>query len=115
MLSVTNPEGTWNYEYDPFGHRIASTHDGVRTEYVIDPAGGAVTGEYAGGALVARYVDGLGLAGRIDSSQRQDFYDFDGVYVTVQTDVRPGFDYPDISSVVRAPNGMWSESCSTGG
>ena len=39
---------------------------------------------------------------------------FDGVYVTVRTDGRPGFHDRDISACVRAPNGKWWESGSAG-
>lgn len=40
--------------------------------------------------------------------------DFDGCYVTVQTDGHPGFHDHDIASVVRAPNGKWWTAGSTG-
>jgi hypothetical protein len=40
--------------------------------------------------------------------------DFDGAYVTVQTDGHPGFHDRDIASVVREPNGKWREVGSTG-
>jgi hypothetical protein len=40
--------------------------------------------------------------------------DFDGVYVTVQTDGHAGFHDRDIASIIRAPNEKWWASGSTG-
>ena len=66
LLSVVTPQGTWTYEYDVFGNRVATVHNGVRTEYLIDPTGlGDVVAEYDGsGNLRAHYVQGSGLVSR---------------------------------------------------
>ena len=68
------------YEYDAFGNRTATVYNGERTEYLIDPFGyGDVIAEYDGdGNLVAKYEHGIGLVSRIDASNNQTFYDFDG-------------------------------------
>ncbi|MFZ4572825.1 MAG: RHS repeat-associated core domain-containing protein [Phycisphaerales bacterium] len=82
LTRVVTPTGVWQYEYDALGNRRASTFNGQRTEYVMDPTGmGEVAGEYASaGQLVARYLRGLGLAVRIDGqSGQRAFYDFDAM------------------------------------
>ena len=79
-------EGTWTYEYDVFGNRVASVHNGVRTEYLIDPAGlGDVVAEYDGaGNLRAHYVHGLGLVSRIDVAGPAAYFQFDANGNTAQ-------------------------------
>jgi len=80
LTRVVTPDGTWEYQYDALGHRVASTVNGVRSEYLVDPTGLAdVVSEYAtAGSLVARYVYGFGLAVRQDgTSGQRAFYDFD--------------------------------------
>ena len=86
LVSQITPTGTWTYEYDALGNRIASTHDGVRTEYLVDPSGmGNVVGEYDGaGNLQAHYVDGIGLTSRVDATGAADYYQFDAVGNTTQ-------------------------------
>src|SRR5262249_10514376 len=61
------------------GNRIASTHNGQTTQFVVDPAGlGNIVGEYDGGSiLLAHYVYGLDLASRVDASNQAAYYDFD--------------------------------------
>lgn len=80
LIGVTSPEGTWLYEYDALGHRVASTHNGVRTQYLVDPTGwGNVVAEYdANGDLLAHYTQGWGLTSRVDASGQSAFYHFDG-------------------------------------
>ncbi|MFC5556094.1 CARDB domain-containing protein, partial [Methylobacterium iners] len=80
LVSVSTPGDTWNYEYDALGHRVASVHNGTRTEYQIDLSGfGNVVGEYsASEELVARYVHGLGLESS-QSAAGQAFFDFDAI------------------------------------
>ncbi|KPJ58101.1 MAG: hypothetical protein AMJ46_14675 [Latescibacteria bacterium DG_63] len=58
LIGVTAPTDTWTYTYDALGNRIASTHNGVATNYIIDPIGiGNVAAEYDdGGNLIARYL-----------------------------------------------------------
>src|SRR5262249_55605523 len=47
LVRAVTPEGTFTYEYDPFGNRIAATRNGQRTEYLLDPAGlGNLVAEY---------------------------------------------------------------------
>jgi RHS repeat-associated protein len=80
LIGVTNSGGVWSYEYDALGNRISSTHNGVKTEYLLDPTGLVdVIGEYDGnGGLIAHYVHGLGLVSRVDNSQ-VDYYDADAI------------------------------------
>ncbi|MFM6436862.1 MAG: Calx-beta domain-containing protein, partial [Microcystis panniformis] len=80
LIGVTNSGGVWTYEYDALGNRIASVHDGVKTEYLLDPTGLVdVIGEYDGsGGLIAHYVHGLGLVSRVDNSQ-VNYYDADAI------------------------------------
>jgi RHS repeat-associated protein len=79
LVSQVTPAGTWTYEYDALGNRIASTKNGVRTEYLVDPLGmGNVVGEYDGtGNLVAHYTQGLSLTSRVDASGQAAYYQFD--------------------------------------
>src|SRR5262249_23689942 len=68
------------------GNRIASTHNGVTTQYVVDPSGmGNVFGQYDGfGSLQAHYVYGLGLVGRAGATGTAAYYQFDGQGNTAQ-------------------------------
>ncbi len=79
LVRVTTPAGTWAYEYDVLGSRVASVHNGQRTEYLLDPTGLVdVVGEYSGtGSALAHYAYGLGLAGRVGADGTASFYDFD--------------------------------------
>ncbi len=78
LTSVTSPTDTWSYEYDAFNFRRASVHNGVRTEYLIDPlCQGAVVGDYVNGALSGHYAQGIGLVGRTESDGTARYYNFD--------------------------------------
>ena len=81
LLGTAGPGGAWAFEYDPFGERIAITHNGQRTEYLVDPAElGNVVAEYDGaGGLIARYTHGLGLVSRIVGGGTTAYYDFDAL------------------------------------
>jgi RHS repeat-associated protein/uncharacterized repeat protein (TIGR01451 family) len=81
LVRVTTTAGTWTYEYDALGHRIASVHNGQRTEYLVDPRGlGQVVGDFDSSGPVARYVYGRGgLEGRIAGDGSSAFYDFDAL------------------------------------
>jgi RHS repeat-associated protein len=81
LIAVSGPGGTWTYEYDVLGNRVAATHDGERTEYLVDPAGfGDVVGTYDGaGTLTARYLHGAGLTGRVDASGQVSYFAFDAL------------------------------------
>ncbi|MCX5951905.1 MAG: DUF6531 domain-containing protein, partial [Cyanobacteria bacterium] len=81
LSGAATPEGTWTYEYNALGNRIASVHNGQRTEYVLDPTGLVnVYGEYNGtGNLIARYISGLGLVSRIDATNSTSYYDADAL------------------------------------
>jgi RHS repeat-associated protein len=91
LVSVAGPDGTWTYEYDVFGNRIATIHNGQRTEYLIDPSGmGDVVAAYDGaGNLIAHYVHGLGLTSRVDPSQGAAYYNFDALGSTSEL-IDPG-------------------------
>lgn len=86
LVSEISPTGTWTYEYDALGHRTASVHDGVRTEYLIDPSGlGNVVAEYDGaGHLIAHYTEGFGLASRVDAAGQAAYYQFDATGSTTE-------------------------------
>jgi RHS repeat-associated protein len=76
LIGATTPEGTFTYEYDAFGNRVASTKNGVRTEFLVDPFGlGDVVGEYSSSAAT-NYVHGLGLVGRFAGTNAA-YYDSD--------------------------------------
>ncbi len=79
LVGVTTPTDTWTYEYDALGNRIAETHNGQKTVFLVDPSGlGNVVGEYdSNGNLMASYTYGLGLASQIDAGGQADYYDFD--------------------------------------
>ncbi|HOX40204.1 MAG TPA: FG-GAP-like repeat-containing protein [Candidatus Brocadiia bacterium] len=79
LVASSGPEGDWSYEYDALGNRIAVTHGGDTTRFVVDPAGwGDTVAEYASdGRLVARYNYGLGLISQVDDADNAFFYTFD--------------------------------------
>src|SRR5205814_1683962 len=72
---------TWIYTYDAFGNRIATTHNGQTTRYVIDPTGlGNVAAEYDGsGSLTARCEHGFGLLARNDAANNSAWYTFSAI------------------------------------
>ncbi len=79
LASVTTPTDTYSYLYDATGIRIGEVHNGVQTNYLVDPSGlASVVGEYgATGQLVAHYTQGLGLTSRVDATGTADYYAFD--------------------------------------
>jgi RHS repeat-associated protein len=79
LIQIIAPNDIWSYEYDVFGNRTASTHNGQRTEYLFDPTGtGDVVAEYgSNGNLIANYSYGLGLVSRTDTNSTRAYYDFD--------------------------------------
>ena len=85
LVRVETPRGEWNFEYDGFGNRVAAVHNGIRTEYLLDPMGIVdVVAEYAAdGTLLARYTHGNGLISRDDSTTGTTYYDFDSLGSTV--------------------------------
>jgi RHS repeat-associated protein len=80
LIQVETPDGVWTYEYDAFGNRVATSHDGVRVEYLTDPIGlVSVVGEYQGSSGAStRYTYGLGLVSKATASSNPSYYDFDG-------------------------------------
>jgi len=85
LIGVTTPTDTWSYEYDAFDFRRAAVHNGVRTEYVLDPLRrGAVVGEYVDGTLAAHYAHGIGLAGCSDPVRGRCYYNFDFIGNTTE-------------------------------
>ena len=86
LVSVSTSTDSWTYTYDSFGNRIATTHNGVATRYVIDPIGmGNLAAEYDGaGSLVARYDHGRGLLQRIDATNQPAFYTFSTIGNTAE-------------------------------
>ncbi|MGK7959023.1 CARDB domain-containing protein, partial [Crocosphaera sp.] len=83
LIEVMSPEGIWTYEYDALGNRIATIHNGERTEYLLDPTGIVnVVGEYDNNGLVANYVHGLGLVSQVNNSSAN-YYDADAIGSTI--------------------------------
>ncbi|NIR64256.1 MAG: hypothetical protein GWO10_10900 [candidate division Zixibacteria bacterium] len=90
LISVTTPNDTWTYKYDAFGNRIASVHNGVMVNYVLDPTGfGNVAAEYDdNGILIAHYDHGYGLLARTDINDISAYYTFDAIGSTSElTDI----------------------------
>ena len=81
LIGSVGPSDTWAYEYDSLGQRVAVIHNGVRTEYLVDPTGlGNVVGEYNQvGAAVAYYARGTGVLSRQEAGGDADYYQFDGL------------------------------------
>ena len=88
LLTVTCSNGdSWEYVYDAFGNRVAVTHNGQTTEYVIDPTGlGDVVGEYedSTGNLLTSYVHGRGLISQFNKQlNSRSYYESDALGSTV--------------------------------
>src|SRR5262249_26179380 len=81
LIGIATATDTWSYQYDVLGNRVAVTHNGQTTHYLVDPTGlSSVVGEYDGsGNLVAHYTQGLGLVSRVNGTGAANYYDFDSV------------------------------------
>jgi RHS repeat-associated protein len=81
LISSTSPDGTWEYEYDSFGNRIAVIFNGVRTEFLIDLNGlGNIIAEYdSNGNIITTYSHGYGLTSQIDNSGNTAYYGYDAL------------------------------------
>jgi large repetitive protein len=80
-LTATNPTSTTSsqYVYDAMGSRVASTTDGIRTNYLVAGNLPQVLLEYdANGVITADYTQGLGLI-RKQSANREGFYHTDAL------------------------------------
>jgi YD repeat-containing protein len=80
LVQVEDGSNVWTYEYDAPGQRVASTHNGVRTEHLVDPLGlGNVAAEYDDdGALLTRYLyTGDGPQAQISPSGDASYYELD--------------------------------------
>ena len=77
-MRVATPTDAWEYRYGALGERVATAHNGVETEYVIDPIGyGDLAGAYDGsGSMIASYQHGYGLLA-VTRAARSGFYTFD--------------------------------------
>jgi len=83
LVKVVTPSGTWDYQYDGLGNRVATILNGQRTEYLLDPTGlGDIVGEYNGSTLVANYTHGIGLVSRVNGTN-SNYYDADAIGSTV--------------------------------
>ncbi|HEY9692384.1 MAG TPA: Calx-beta domain-containing protein [Oculatellaceae cyanobacterium] len=83
LVKVVSPQGTWEYQYDGLGNRVATVLNGQRTEYLLDPTGlGDIVGEYNGSTLVANYTHGIGLVSRVNGSN-SNYYDADAIGSTI--------------------------------
>ena len=79
LVYHNGPAGTFRYEYDALGNRSAVVKNGVRTDFLLDPLGGAdgladVLAEYGGTTPSANYLIGLGLEGRFEGAGGVGFY-----------------------------------------
>lgn len=74
LIAVIGPDGSWTYDFNPFGHKSSVTHDGSTIQYVTDSSGNVV-GEFEGGAT-KKYVQGVGLISQVSSGTSY-YYDFD--------------------------------------
>ena len=81
LISVTTPTESWSYAYDALGNRIASVHDGARTEFQLDLTGLVnVAGEYDGsGNLLAAYTYGFGLESQTLTGGSSYYYDYNAI------------------------------------
>lgn len=79
LIGVTAPGETWSYLYDALGNRVASTHNGQTSKYLIDPFGlGDVVGEFDGsGSTIAHYTHGIGVVSTVNAAGSAAYYDFD--------------------------------------
>jgi RHS repeat-associated protein len=73
-----NPADASSFQYDPFGNRVGTIHNGQTTTDLIDPAGlGNVVAQFDGsGTQLAHYTYGLGLVSQVGTSGTG-YYDFD--------------------------------------
>jgi RHS repeat-associated protein len=85
LAEVTGPGTHTVYEYDLVGNPRARVHNGVRTEYLIDPlAGASLVAEYdSAGRVTARYAGQLGPVCRWSAAGDPAYYDFDPAGNTV--------------------------------
>ncbi len=79
LTASGNPTDSWSYQYDPFGERGATTHNGVSTRDVIDPIGlGNLVARYdSSGALIEHFTHGFGLVSEVSAEGSASYYDFD--------------------------------------
>jgi RHS repeat-associated protein len=80
LIRVSGPSGVTEYEYDSFGNRIATTVNGAREEYLLDPTGIVeVIAEYrVTSGTQSHYAYGLGLAHGITSGASH-YFEFDAL------------------------------------
>ncbi len=82
LVRVVTPEGAWEYEYDYFGNRVATTDLSGRIDLLIDVTGiPDVVGEFTSGTdPVRRFVHGFGLVSRIEAAGNARYsFDFDAL------------------------------------
>ena len=81
LTGSATPSGAWNYVYDALGNLNATIHDGVSTQYLVDPAGlnNVVSAYASGGGRLASYIYGQGLVSQVTQAGQKNYYDFDGV------------------------------------
>ncbi|MCL4504452.1 MAG: hypothetical protein M1434_08630 [Chloroflexi bacterium] len=86
LTAMASPTETWTFEYDAIGNRSAMTHNGNRTEYLVDPFGmGYAFAEYDGaGQVLAHYISGNGIVARVEPTDILRYYHYDGAGNTVR-------------------------------
>ena len=73
LTAVSGPTGSWTYQYDALGNRMAQINGSTTTQYLVDPTGMAsVVAEFGGsGNLVSHFTYGLGLTSSLPASGRR--------------------------------------------
>ncbi len=86
LTQVVSPTaGTYQYLYDALGDRIATIHNGTRTDELFDPSGGGqLVGQFSGTNPIDRYVYGLGLAAQVAPTGAANAYAFDAMGNTAE-------------------------------
>ena len=81
LVVVDKAPDLWQYNYDAFRERVATTENGATTRFTVDPIHlGNLVAEYDGsGNLIAHYDYGLSLVSRIDTVAEAAYYTFDAV------------------------------------
>jgi len=86
LVGLASSTDTWTFQYDGLGQRVATTHNGVVTQYLNDISGfGNVEAEFNGsGQLVSHYTHGLDLTSSVPANGTPAYYHFDGAGNTAQ-------------------------------
>jgi RHS repeat-associated protein len=111
LIAVQQGADAWAYTYDAFSQRVAASHNGAATRFVVDPVGlGHVVGEYdATGGQIARYDFGIGLLSQT-ANGASSWYTFDALGSTAALSDASGnylstYSYSPFGAVLRESGG----------